>query len=966
MRYRAIFLIITFFLYMQVTFAQYFDTGQDPAALKWMQIKTSRFTVIYPETYGKGGPAFAKSLDEAYSKLVTLYPEKKFKIPVVIHSYTTQSNGYVAWAPRRMEIYPTPEQNTIPLESDRQLAIHELTHVLQMVSLNAGFSKVMSVFLGEQVTGIIAALLPFWFLEGDAVYAESILTESGRGRSPSFQKQLKAMALGQEGMYKYDKIVNGSFRDFVPDHYQSGYQMVTWSMAKYDNQIWNNALSYTARQPFSLNPVNISLKQSAGLTKKKLFRETFDTLKTIWAQDVSEDKSVVYEAYNPSGNGKYINYYSPVYAGSDSIIAIKTSLSAPPEFVLVSQSGKQEKKIHIPGQMYPWFISCAKGKIVWVENQNDPRWENRNYSVIKQMDLRNNQITSPSGKSRYLSASISPDGGKIAAVENTPANINNLVLIDAETGSVLQSVKAPGNVYLQRPQWGEGGKKITVIYLTEGGEGIISYNTDDGQWETLIGTGREDLQSAYLRNDSLFFISSQTGTDNICLKTPDRKIKVLSRSKFGASDLCMNNGKIIFSDYTALGNKICITTLADMPENINSTVSSSSFLINCIDIKTLSNDNNATTVYTPEPYRKWQHLFRFHSWMPFYADLEEIKADPTAIRPGFSIMTQNTLSTLISTIGYEYSREKRHVFHSRITWKGWYPVIESQVDYGNEPSIYKIGQAVGNPSVIQPGIRFLNTVSLPLSFSSGRFSEYLLPSFSADYRNEYIYLKDEGSYDNGQTLVSGRLYFSNYYRSAIRDIYPRWAQTVDMSYSFAPFDKKIYGTTGTFKTSVYLPGLFPNHGIKLRFEREKQSPVEGIFFGNRVPLPRGYYNLFPTDIEFLSADYVMPLIYPDFNIASLFYLKRIRAGLFYDYASGPGDSFYETSTSGMVPLFNTPEKESFRSFGFEMLADFHLFRIPYMISAGVQSAWKNKNERPTFEFLFNIDLYGMTIGRKPL
>jgi hypothetical protein len=114
-----------------------------------MQIKTDRFTIIYPEKYGSEGINFAKSIDEAYIKLVSLFPEKKFRIPVVIHNYSTQSNGYVAWAPRRMEIYPTPEQNTIPLDPDEQLAIHELTHVFQMVSLNRGFSKFMSIFLGE-------------------------------------------------------------------------------------------------------------------------------------------------------------------------------------------------------------------------------------------------------------------------------------------------------------------------------------------------------------------------------------------------------------------------------------------------------------------------------------------------------------------------------------------------------------------------------------------------------------------------------------------------------------------------------------------------------------------------------------------------------------------------------------------------------------------------------------------------
>jgi len=965
MRYLIILLYTIFLLFAQVTFAQYYDTGQDPASLKWMQIKTGRFTVIYPEAYGSGGMVFAQSLEEAYSKLVSLFPERKFKIPVVIHNFSIQSNGYVAWAPRRMEIYPTPLQNTIPLEPERQLAIHELTHVFQMESLNRGFSKAMSVILGEQFTGIVASLLPLWYLEGNAVFTESALTESGRGRSPSFQKQLKAITVEQGSMYKYDKIVNGSYKDYIPDHYQSGYQMVTWAMAKYDPQIWNRVLNYTAKQPFTLNPVNISLSRSAGITKKSLFKETFDTLKTIWTKDVSENNASFYKTLNPAKEGKFINYYSPVIAGNDSIIAIKTSLVAPPSFVLINPSEKSEKKIHTPGQMYPWFISYAKGKLVWVESQSDPRWENRDYSVIKLMDLNNNKIKRLSRKSRYLSASLSPDGRKIATIENTINNINNIVLIDAETGSVMQTVPAPGNAYLQRPQWAEGGGEITVIFLTDAGEGIMSYSFASQEWETLVEAGREDLQSSSLRNDSLFFISSLSGTDNIYLRTPDRKITSLTRSRFGVIDLCLNGENVFFSDYTSLGNNICSTPLSEVSGRTNETDNSSSFLINRFDIKPQPSDFKSSTIYTPEPYRKWQHLFKFHSWMPFYADIREIKADPTAVRPGVSIMTQNHLSTLISSIGYEYSQEKNHVLHSQITWKGWYPVFESQLDYGDEPLISKMGESVANPSEIQPGIRFLNTVSLPLRFSSGKFSEYLRPSLTSDYRDKYVYIKEEGIYDHSQTIISGRLFFSNYHESAIRDIYPEWAQTIDLNYSFAPFDKKIYGSAISMKTSFYFPGFFPNNGIKIRIEKEKQIQAKSLL-GNRVSFPRGYKNIISNELDFLSVDYVLPLAYPDFNVSSLIYIKRIRSGLFYDYASGKGNYHYKNGVNGLVPDYFNNNQESFRSFGVELLADFHILRIPFMISGGVQTAWKKISESPSFELLFNIDLFGMTLGRSPM
>ena len=960
MKQRLTYILTAFLFSVQIVSAQYYNTGQDPASLKWKQIKTGRFTVIYPEKYGAEGIAYAKSLNEAYSKLGSLLPEKKFKIPVIIHNYTIQSNGYVSWAPKRIELYPTPEQNTYPLSPVKQLTYHELTHVLQIESLNHGFSKGMSYLLGEQSIGVVTSLLPVWLLEGDAVFAESVLTQSGRGRTPAFQKPLKAMIVDNRNPYSYDKILNGSYRDYVPDYYQSGFQMAALAMAKYDLHIWNKVFDYTAEEPFILNPVNTSLR-NYGTRKKLLWRETYDTLRTIWTKQVSGIKPSGFRIANPEKQGKYINYYSPVYAGKDSIYAVRTSLSLPTSIVLIDPAGRTEKRIRVPGQLYPWFVSYAKGKLVWVETEPDPRWENREYSVIKLMDLQNRTVTKLSRKTRYLSAAISPDGSKIVAVENTINNINSLIVLNATSGAITQSVNTQGNVYLQHPQWSSDNRIVTFIFLDDAGEGIISFNSENQKWQILLEAGRNDLQSSFQRNDSLFFISSSSGTDNIYLRTPDNKISALTSSRFGTTDLSPYGNRILFGDYTYSGNDICSSTISPVTaEDKNST----SFLINRFDIKT-ANSTDTSALYIPEPYKKWKHLFRFHSWMPFYADIEELKAYPASVRPGITIMTQNSLSTLTSTLSYEYSADHRNLFHSRITWKGWYPVIESQLDYGFVPHIAKMMENVANPANLKSGISFLNTISFPLNFSTGRFSQYLRPSISTDYINEYIYIKDKGTYDYGQTIINGRLYFSNYHQSAYRDIYPRWAQVLDFNYCFAPLDKQIYGKIRSLKTSFYFPGLFPNHGIRIRLEAEKQDPKKYLY-SNFTSIPRGYDNLISKEIQFLSFDYVMPLAYPDFNIASLLYLKRIRTGLFYDYATGPGNAFFDLTSKGAVPLSNSPEFVSFKSFGFELLTDFHILRIPYMISGGIQSAWKNINDKPSIQWLFNIDLFGMSLGRKKM
>ena len=119
-----------------------------------------------------------------------------------------------------------------------------------------------------------------------------------------------------------------------------------------------------------------------------------------------------------------------------------------------------------------------------------------------------------------MSASISPDGKTIAAVENSVDNKNSLVLIDIKTEKITVTFPAPDNANLQRPQWSDDGTKITVISLTEKGEGIILFKPADGSWKALWKESPDDYQSTFLRNDSLFYVSSASGTENIFILSP--------------------------------------------------------------------------------------------------------------------------------------------------------------------------------------------------------------------------------------------------------------------------------------------------------------------------------------------------------------------------------------------------------------------------------------------------------------
>jgi len=192
---------------------------------------------------------------------------------------------------------------------------------------------------------------------------------------------------------------------------------------------------------------------------------------------------------------------------------------------------------------------------------------------------------------------------------------------------------------------------------------------------------------------------------------------------------------------------------------------------------------------------------------------------------------------------------------------------------------------------------------------------------------------------------------------AYRDIYPRWGQLIDIFATISPGDQSIYGPVKTLRAGFYMPGLLSNHGIKIMYQSEKQDPARYAFI-NRIPHSRGYENIISMKLHSFSADYAMPLFYPDINIKSLLYLNRVRSTFFYDYSLGT-DNYYRLEERGV------DGEELFTSFGVELLSDFYMLRLPFRFSAGLQSVWMPQKNEAFFKLLFNIDVFGFAIGKEP-
>ena len=118
--------------------AQFSLTGNDPAALRWRQMETENFKLIFPKGEDSLAMVYGTELEVARLRIARssgylIGQSYKAKMPVVLHSRYVLPNASVTWAPKRMDIFTVNdpyEPTAMPWV--RNLAIHEGRHAAQM------------------------------------------------------------------------------------------------------------------------------------------------------------------------------------------------------------------------------------------------------------------------------------------------------------------------------------------------------------------------------------------------------------------------------------------------------------------------------------------------------------------------------------------------------------------------------------------------------------------------------------------------------------------------------------------------------------------------------------------------------------------------------------------------------------------------------------------------------------------
>jgi hypothetical protein len=949
-----LFLIICFFaLLLPDANCQFYESGQDPASIRWMQIKTNNFQIIFPSTFDSVANKLANNLEYLYSHVAKSLNHKPKKISVILHSHSATSNGFVTWAPKRMELFTTPSQNTYGEDWIDQLAIHELRHVVQIDKLNQGFTKIISIIFGEQATGMVAGLIPRWFYEGDAVFTETALTNSGRGRMGSFTMEMKSIISESPNPYSFEKMVLGSYKHYIPNQYNFGYTFVAYNRYLYGDSLFGRNLLFTARNPYYPFAFNRSVKKQTKHNDIELYRNTYEALKTELTPINSEDSHDMNTNWVPNHKKHYTSYRFPQYINDTTLFAVKSGIDRLKQFIFLYKNGK-EKNMHTPGSFNNDRISLVNNTLVWAEEMPDIRWSNRSYSNIKMLDIASGKVKMLTHKTRYFSPALSPDKQQIAVVKVSVKNEITLAFIDATNGQFLSGTKVPGNAFIQDPIWSADGKSVIVVLSGKKGMSLYTFSLTQQQWEEIIPWEFHNISMPMVAGDKIFYSSDVSGTNNIyAFHSATNTIYQYTQSKFGAFDPIYkeNDSILFFSEYSSHGYDIKFLNDPQirnkkpyLPKNSTDPILQKSFSKEKFNFQdSLIPDKR----YAPKPYSKLSHTFNFHSWAPFYFDYNNLQVGNQSIYPGLILLSQDKLGTCVSSFGLSFENENP-VYRTKFTYKGWFPVIEFSLDYGSEnpyASIVKL-----DPQPISDNNRAIANTNIyfPLNLTRGKYTTALIPGINWKYDNRKIYNRESQQFLSELNTLSAELTFYRYLRLSYRDLAPRIGIAFYSEYFLKPINQHIVGSRYYVKSRLYLPGLFNHHSLQITAGYFNQQ-VKDYIYSSSIAYPRGYKTGSPSELKTITADYAMPLWYPDFHAGRFFYLKRVRTNLFTDWCTAnykvPSETIgvYSRFTAGLL------------SSGIDVITDSHILRFIFPVSIGVRTIYFPNQHTFSSYIIFGID-----------
>lgn len=879
-----------YFLLFIFYFSNAQQFGGEPASVKWKQVNTDTVRIIFP----KGLDSIARRI-----ATITLKEQQQYsstignslhKISIVLHNETIFSNAFVALGPWRSEFFLTPSQNAFELGSlswNDLLSIHEYRHAEQYSNFNIGLSHIMKILFGENGQALAnAAAIPDWFFEGDAVYNETLLSEQGRGRLPSFLNGYKTLYL-QNRHYSYVKLRNGSYKDYVPDHYPLGYMLVAYGREKYGDDFWKDVTQDAAAYKSLFYPMQNAVKNNAHISFDSFVNNAFSYYHQQW-----NDKSLSNLTFIDSAEkNNVVDKKYPYITNDGSVITLHKSYRDNPYFEINHLNGNKEK---IAGQdiINDDYFSYNNGKIVYSSYKPAARWGNKEYGEIRLLDINSKHEKKITSKSRYFSPDISHNGKLIVAVQQSINGNSELVIIDSNKNLIKKITALSAHIF-SYPKFSADDKFIYVCDRNAAGKmSILKKGVEEENLSPIIPYQNRIIGFPVVQDDTIFYSCSNNGNDEIWayINSQNKNFRVAASST-GLYQASAYNGKIITSAFTVDGYRL--VTISPIWQTINNNDTLKPLYVSK-PFQTSSNDfttNITIRNFTIGNYLKSSHLFNFHSLNPYFNDPDY----------SFILYGQNVLNTFQSQLYYTYNRNEN--FH-RTGYKGIYGASFVQPFIDINQTWHRTARLNADTSLHWNETKFSAGLQLPLNFTGGKSYRYLTLQSSYNFSNVQWQSSAKQLFNNSHfNYVESRIVYSQYIQKAVQNIYPRFGQSVIIQYRTGSTSHQ-----ALLNSYFYFPGFNKTHSLVINLAYQFRDTANKYYFDNNFPFSRGYSAVNYPHMFKAGFNYHFHLFYPDWGFGNMVYFLRVRGNIFYDYMQATSlrtGNHYNFNSVGTEIFFDT-------------------------------------------------------------
>jgi len=917
-------------LYSSTLRAQLNAEGNNPSSINWRHYNTRAVNFIFPAGLEQQSARAANIINYIHDSLGGTVGPKRKHLDLLLQTNQVVSNGYVALAPFRSEFYATGLQNFNTLGSAPWLDLlcfHEYRHALQMPNTRNGLTRFVSILGGQNLWQFAQAIsIPNWYLEGDAVQTETLFSGAGRGRTPYFFQGQRALLLGGRN-YKYIKARNGSFRDFVPDHYPLGYAILQRMRNDKGPDVWAKILHDGSAYRGVFYSFSKAMKRYTGYSTPAAYALAYDSLKTRWSGQLAHTDMTPTTVISPADSKTFTSYQWAHVLPDGSIICRKESYKKTATLVLL-KNGK-ETHIRTLGIFTPSesFFSYNNGRLAWSEFSTDKRWQNRNYSDIRTYDMATRHLRKLTSKTKLFAPQFSAKGDRIVAAKADERLQNSIVFMDAANGKELSSVPNPNNDFIAYPTWTKDDKAI--VYQAKRAEkiAILKYELASGQVTELTPWSQQVTGPMTVGKDYVYFTASYTGINNIFAVrlNGDKRIKQLSSVKIAAAMPALSEDEqtLYMSEFGYMGDQLTQQHV-DAASAREITITEPEAQNDIYQVKTTDKEHSIykqipAQAFVAQDYRGFIRGAKLHSW-GLTGSQHEI---------GVALAIDNILNDFSAHIQAGYNLNEN------------VPTLTGRIDYARYYLPVSLVGNISNRNILSPtnlgdtGVTGTNhtrftesnygvAVTLPLHWVHGIYTRsFVLTGTLGQTITSNQSFNDVDIPNSSQhlTTAEGRLQVTNLRARAHQHFNPRFGQALDLYVGSSISGASALKYSG--EALLYFPGLSANHSLYFRGGYVKQELSNDYRFLDVFNHARGYIAV-PGDEEYVvTGNYQFPLGYPDWGCNGLFYLPRLRLNLFCDISQVKIKSMNKTLDQN--------------SYGFELLLDAKLLNV-LPVTIGLRNA----------------------------